>query len=896
MADYARLDFGALAATDGTLVPVLLIAGVPRVFVPPGVAPTEVAVSGGSLDPEFWPGTGSLSFTAPGGGTVDPVVQILAADFTVEIFERAQLLKGDVTVEALSPELLDVPSSQATGGQATALCAAVRSRAAARLSADLSDTASTVNVDDTTGMPSAGIASIGREAVGYTGTTGTSLTGVTRGEYGSRARAHVAPMDGPPIVSTPANGSAAGTPAHRYLQGRRASLWLAQLAPPTATQTLTDPTLIFLGAVGPDIACKGRAGALTRWALPIDHASVSLGEKLPSRSVLLTGINHSATGATPLRVELSSGVTTWRVELTDDATAPHNGGWHPSWADFCRDWNTQANAVTTPNTNVIAARLSGGELSLGLYTALSSFWTVDVDWRAPPALSGNISTPDQPPIGDVPAAFVPLYATARLSVPGDLAKIPTTLDDANATGGWSWFVALAVENKDGAEVIARVTARDATLNRVALTPVSIAGATYSPDDYQRAQVLKPTSAEVVVVVDGQTPWSALRGVTSPVSIGGSGPLDELFGLDAVDVVDWDSVERVARSVPTGDVPQARRYVFRGGDETVLARLVDEARLIGAALCVRQGRLSIFRVGGFASTEITVATITSADLVREDDGTPAAITPRYGLHPSATTMRFDLGEERGSIAYTDQTWVAEFGAGETIECKALRYLPPDAPLPSNLVTSLQAVAQQTLGPLAEPQFVVDLVLPLSFFDLSAGDLVVLTNSLVPNLSGTRGVSGVTAQVIEVRRVFLNGRARVQARVMLAGEDLGGYAPEALVAAGGLTGGSAVVTLDTTSDFGAACFAQDGRDPSDGFAAGDKVRLIQLGDSTPIADESFTVVSVGASTVTLNAAPSASMVTRAASAFGVMLAFDNLATPPTAAQKLYAFQASPYRWAS
>jgi len=49
----------------------------------------------------------------------------------------------------------------------------------------------TVNVSDTTNFPTVGIITIDLEAIHYTGTTGTSFTGCTRGFDGTIAASHL---------------------------------------------------------------------------------------------------------------------------------------------------------------------------------------------------------------------------------------------------------------------------------------------------------------------------------------------------------------------------------------------------------------------------------------------------------------------------------------------------------------------------------------------------------------------------------------------------------------------------------------------------------------------------------------------------------------------------------
>lgn len=58
------------------------------------------------------------------------------------------------------------------------------------LSADLTDSATTISVDSTDGFPSKGTLLIGTEQITYTGSTGTTFTGCTRGANSTDAAAH----------------------------------------------------------------------------------------------------------------------------------------------------------------------------------------------------------------------------------------------------------------------------------------------------------------------------------------------------------------------------------------------------------------------------------------------------------------------------------------------------------------------------------------------------------------------------------------------------------------------------------------------------------------------------------------------------------------------------------
>ena len=351
-------------------------------------------------------------------------------------------------------------------------------------------------------------------------------------------------------------------------------------------------------------------------------------------------------------------------------------------------------------------------------------------------------------------------------------------------------------------------------------------------------------------------------------------LDQLDGGLHEEVIDWAQIARLVASVPLAGVPSARAYLFGTKDgDTIMGALSQELRLRGMALCTRYGRLAAFRTAVFASTEETVATIAETDLLCDDGGRPIEPEVIDSPSPVVTSVRFAL-PGGGSIQWVDDTARAEFGEGDTMECKALASAPAGADV-SGVVTAIQQVAQQLLGVLAEPYRVVRVTLGPRFLGLQEGDLVVFSHARVPTLSGTIGVTSATCQVEEVRTQVMGGKARMIAALRLQEPDLAGYAPEVLVASGGITG--AVVTVDTSTPWGGTCFARATRadgstgDPLDGFTAGDYVVLSQIGTRTPISDEGFTVVSVGSGTITLSGSPSGAMVNAATFAYGVILRF-------------------------
>ena len=61
---------------------------------------------------------------------------------------------------------------------------------ATRLDGAISETATTITVDDTQGFPSTGVLIVDQEKMTYLSTTATTFVGVTRGEFGTTGQAH----------------------------------------------------------------------------------------------------------------------------------------------------------------------------------------------------------------------------------------------------------------------------------------------------------------------------------------------------------------------------------------------------------------------------------------------------------------------------------------------------------------------------------------------------------------------------------------------------------------------------------------------------------------------------------------------------------------------------------
>lgn len=836
----AVIDWETAFAPGFAGVVCVLIEGIPLVLVPSGVVATATGTTTGTPDSLWWPGVGTLTITKPGGGTMDPVRAWLDTGATWTIHETARPTDGDVQCEPLRFDLFDVD------GAASRLLSSPLTRFARALASDIT-AAGDIPLDSTIGVSSAGTLHIGREAVGYASLAGSSAvvtgTGAGRGLYGSRARAHV-------VGSGTRRATVVADTYPRFWQGRLVSVWLARLD----GTTLYDPTLVYLGTVGAGVQVTS---SLMRWQIPADHITTTLARKFGKVMIRAFGYQHvGGFTSSPLSVRF---VNELALESDDD------GGWSPDAATFITRLDRKGAGISPQ----IFASLSAGRAHLTATGPGGDItWQVYACWE--PSVGGGTSPDLDATTGNaLPECVMHLdgdFAVRRL---GDWDQIPSTIawtaTVSGATGSAS--LALVADTDHTKKLFARITARTAATTTLSLT-ADVRGLSEAYDGTQpgarmRATLItRPTETTLGVMASGDTALAALRALA--VALG------DIQGTDAGDVVvDWDQVARVFASIPMPNIPSGRAYRFTGDEDSLLAPLIHEARLRGASLCMRRGRIGVYRPAQFATTEGTRRAIYEEDVLW---GVPVEVTD--GLEPTVSAMRFTMADG-GSYTWRDTTSAEEFGEGKVVECRALESATRIVDVTA-MASDIQRSAQQLLGVLAQPQRIIRVVVGPSFWDLDAGDLVTLTHASVPSWRGTRGLDAATCQVMEARKSFGGGECRVQLALLLSDDAaLAGYAPSALV--GSIAG--AVVTIDTTSPWGDNCFAldvdADGNtitgQPLVGFAVGRRVQLVELNNETPMADESFDVVSLTATTVTLSASPSAPMVTAASTRYGCLLRF-------------------------
>ena len=821
----SRIDFSNLGFRP-RLEPVVLIAGLPVVFTVAGVMPTTVTVSSGTVDPLWWPGVGSLTETLPDASTWNPVRDLLDPTVVWSLRSALELLRGEVKVEALAIDLFD------HGGAATALLSRRTAATGQLLAAEVSASSSTWTLGSTLGFESAGgIAHCGREAISYAGKTSTTLTGVVRGLYGSAAMPHRLGA-----VRGASNPLVTAGSLPRYIQGRRATVWLCRVS--ADGTTLMDPTLLFTGVVGAGVTMV-RGG--TRWQITIDPLTEVIA-RAPDLPVQLYGWHHLASDA-----GYYYGLLTY--------LGPNiNNGWSENLADVLEEWNRE-NASTGLEIATADGRL-----------------VVTNTHPTNPAPIRSILEPREiivPPAGgtasfdSAPDTLLVMENLLKLQ-DIDFARIPSTLSHSvTDPAPGAAYIALIADTDETEHFTAQIVLRDATAKTISLAARSTEQAAAR---VRAARITERTTAKVGILATGATAVGALRALAVAMA--------SLGGVDDFDsAVDWDRIAAVFRSVPTVGLPEGRAYEIGSGDDTLLNLLADECRLRGATLTMRGGRISAVRAASFAASEAVGVTQITARDVLTDSGVPVPYEVIDQPEPPATSVAFEL-RDGTTLRYTDDTFASEFGASSVVECKALSWIAWVGGQAPRGVTGdqLAQAAQQILGVLAEPQRIVRLTLGQRFMGLEPGDLVLLTHDEIPSWDGTRGVSNLVCQVDEVSRELFGGKGRITASLRVSDSGLGGYAPAALVSVGGISGGSAIVGLDNTSAFGASCFAPPGESPTYGFEVGDVVTLGQYDTTTiTVPEVQRTIVAIDRvfHSITLSSAPSAGLVALAGTQYALVL---------------------------
>lgn len=869
------------AARGAQVIPCVLIAGLPVILVPEGV--TLTGWTAGALDAAWWPGSSFSGFSA----FIKPWLSLLDG------------IAWEEKAEPVQPEMLNISSvtigvsdvglrADGTSGLATALFASRDSVDVSWITADVSTTATTVSVADTTGFAASGYIYVGRETMEYTSKTGTSFsvgTAANRGKFGSPKQHHWYTGNGNAAIANPEVTS--GAPE---IIGRTITLWLLQVSP---AGVVTAGTLAFYGTIGTGVMLSETGET---WTIRADHAVKRLGAPLRGDTVSVGGFVHTgpenARGVAATDVQFfrawAPTVDAWKNAtndlvaintLTVAAAAPDNGGWHATAEDYVQALNVAA-AALWPAPDVVRYELVGDKLRIfAAYNAAS--YTLTLAWVWDRAGEGGIAGPfdgahDYTSGKSFPRAWVPIMATSRVYLTAaDYALIPAV----PSSGLGSVYYVLAFGDGQDARY-ARITGRSSsgglywievsaiTRDQAQMDALGVSGTGFI--------LTEPTAARIACEVSAATWVDALEALITA--------FDTSLAETNADLFDFADMRSVAAQYPAGPFARNRTYIV-DLTETLIDLVTNECRLNGFTLVIKGGRITIARISDFAPTEPAAATITTADLHIDHP------VPGYarGFDGIINAMRFSSPQTGITVNVVDATSTTRYGAGRsTIEAVAPRQITGDA---VNLAASYLELARQAatvLGPLRYPYEHVTLTTTPALANLQVGAVVRLDLWRVPDQHGARGIVRTGQVMARSWQLYGGAVAALMHTVRLSPARIAGWSPAVLVAAGGITG--ADVTADTTT-FGAAGFAPSGSTGGvDYFEVGDAVRLVEIGATSPTASTAHTVGAVSGSVITLSPAPNATFVTLSASALKVMIVPDDWGTSITAAQQEYAYLAA------
>jgi hypothetical protein len=362
--------------------------------------------------------------------------------------------------------------------------------------------------------------------------------------------------------------------------------------------------------------------------------------------------------------------------------------------------------------------------------------------------------------------------------------------------------------------------------------------------------------------------------------------------------DWTAVDAVVAATSGASSP--RVWYFDGAKK--LGDVIrDACALDGCGVAVRASRLCVIPFAPpLPNTPVAATFDADDDFVGK---------PSWTTFPDGIANVVSVESERLKIVVRDQRSISRNGPGREVKLSLTGIEDARLIAGVNPFEIARTILSRVLGiwsiPVALARFTVSIA---SLHAVFVGDYVGVTDWLMPDGTGGRGLADVTCQVIG-RAVDLGASTIAFEAIIYDHGNLAAYAPCVRVAA--LNPARTVVTVATSylgatlgtgeSDTPVATLTDyAGSDRSDYagtagdggtgfFAAGDKVTLV-LRDSTTLTTEDATVLSVdtAAKTITLTGAVAASWATALAASAVVDVVYSDYDTSGLqAAQKGYAF---------
>jgi hypothetical protein len=316
---------------------------------------------------------------------------------------------------------------------------------------------------------------------------------------------------------------------------------------------------------------------------------------------------------------------------------------------------------------------------------------------------------------------------------------------------------------------------------------------------------------------------------------------------------WDNISRVAGLTGGGSATAVKWRIDSSRDfgEFVL----DECLLRGACMSVRQGKLTIDAIRPPTAAEAVAAIITPAEL--EAGRLPQWEDWEDGLRTSVTIV-----SPIREVTVIDK--VAQMRHGDTAPLRLrAEGLRDEERALTDPIAWARDIAMRPLRLWSDPVYLVRLPVTNALVDtLHLGDMIEITQAVLPDMIGGRGMSAVRGQIIGITEGLRSGSLLVEALVFPVEY---GYAPCVRVASiSGATLTIATSYAGSAGDYSGSTLSGYDGTASDGgasrFAAGDVVQLVQRDTGSHVV-EAHTVASVNPSgpTITLTAAPTAAWST-------------------------------------
>lgn len=341
--------------------------------------------------------------------------------------------------------------------------------------------------------------------------------------------------------------------------------------------------------------------------------------------------------------------------------------------------------------------------------------------------------------------------------------------------------------------------------------------------------------------------------------------------------DWSNQAEVA-GYTAGSCATAVRWRV-DSSRTFGEFVADECLLRGATLSVRDGKLVIEALRPPTAAESVAATITASDL--EQGRLPQWEEWEDGLRTSVTVV-----SPMREVTVVDKVAQMRHGdtASLTLRAEGLR---EDSRAITDPIAYARDIAMRPLRLWSDPVYLVRLPCTNKLVGtVSLGDMIEITQPVLPDALGGRGMSAVRGQVIGITEGLRSGSLEIEALVFPVEY---GYAPCVRVAS--ISG--AVLTISTNyagsaGDYSGSTLTSYDGTASDGgvsrFVVGDVVQLVQR-DTGAHVIEQHTIASVNPSgpTITLVSAPSAAWSTYPI----VDLRYDDYASATSTQRAAYAY---------